>query len=45
VYITPNTSAKDMLALYVMAWEEGLKTIYYWRNQSLEVEDCVSCSS
>lgn len=45
LYITPNTTAKEFLALYMAAWENGLKTIYYVRNQSLEVEECVSCSS
>ncbi|WP_207903292.1 ribonucleoside-diphosphate reductase subunit alpha [Hazenella coriacea] len=45
LYITPNTSAKEFLDLYVQAWENGLKTIYYVRNQSVDVEECVSCSS
>jgi ribonucleoside-diphosphate reductase alpha chain len=45
LYITPQTEARPFLDLYVEAWEHGLKTIYYVRNQSLEVEECVSCSS
>ncbi|WP_124727388.1 ribonucleoside-diphosphate reductase subunit alpha [Staphylospora marina] len=45
LYITPNTSAREFLELYMAAWREGLKTIYYVRNQSIEVEECVSCSS
>lgn len=45
LYITPQISAKEMLGLVVSAWEEGLKTVYYVRNQSLELDDCVSCSS
>lgn len=45
LYITPNTTAREFLDLYLDAWENGLKTIYYVRNQSLEVEECVSCSS
>lgn len=45
LYITPNTSAREFLDLYIQAWENGLKTIYYVRNQSVEVEECVSCSS
>ncbi len=45
LYITPNISAPEFLNLYIQAWENGLKTIYYVRNQSVEVEDCVSCSS
>ena len=34
-----------MLALYIKAYEEGVKTIYYVRSKSLEVEECESCSS
>ncbi|KFZ40482.1 ribonucleotide-diphosphate reductase subunit alpha [Thermoactinomyces sp. Gus2-1] len=45
LYITPDTSAKEFLSLYMDAWKHGLKTIYYVRNQSIEVEECVSCSS
>ncbi|MFD2610896.1 ribonucleoside-diphosphate reductase subunit alpha [Paenibacillus gansuensis] len=45
LYITPDIGAKDFMELYMAAWEHGLKTVYYCRNQSLEVEDCVSCSS
>jgi ribonucleoside-diphosphate reductase alpha chain len=45
LYITPEISAKEFLELYMMAWEQGLKTVYYCRNKSLEVEDCVSCSA
>ena len=33
---------KDYL---IQAWEEGVKTIYYVRSKSLEVEECESCSS
>jgi ribonucleoside-diphosphate reductase alpha chain len=33
------------LQLYLDAWKQGLKTIYYVRNRSLEIEDCVTCSS
>lgn len=45
LYITPEMSAKDILDLYISAWENGLKTIYYIRNQSLEMNECTSCSS
>lgn len=45
LYITPETSAPEFLHLYIKSWESGIKTIYYVRNQSLEVEECVSCSS
>lgn len=45
LYITPEVKAKDILDLYVESWKNGIKTIYYIRNQSLEMDECVSCSS
>lgn len=45
LYITPNTTAKAILDMYVESWKNGIKTIYYIRNQSLEVDECTSCSS
>ena len=45
LYITPQIKAKDILNMYMEAWKQGLKTIYYVRNQSLEMDECTSCSS
>jgi ribonucleoside-diphosphate reductase alpha chain len=45
LYITPDLHVREFLNFYLMAWKHGLKTIYYVRNQSLEVKDCVACSS
>lgn len=45
LYITPELSAREFLEYYMTAWENGLKTVYYVRNKSLEIEDCVSCSA
>lgn len=46
LYINPEIDATDFLNLYLAAWENGLKTLYYVRNQSLDVEEvCISCSS
>ncbi len=45
LYITPEIAPKDYLQLYIEAWEHGLKTIYYVRNKSLEVDECISCSA
>lgn len=45
LYITPEVKAKDILNLYMEAWRCGIKTIYYVRNQSLEMDECTSCSS
>ena len=45
LYITPEVKAKEILDLYMDAWRSGVKTIYYVRNQSLEMDECTSCSS
>lgn len=45
LYVTTEYSMRQILDLYIKAWEEGIKTIYYIRSKSLEVEDCESCSS
>lgn len=45
LYITPNTKAKEILDMYMETWRQGVKTIYYVRNQSLEMDECTSCSS
>ena len=45
LYITPQVKAKEILDLYVEAYKQGVKTIYYIRNQSLEMDECTSCSS
>lgn len=45
LYIKPDTNARQFLELYLESWKHGVKTLYYVRNQSVEVEDCVSCSS
>jgi len=45
LYITNEYTLKQVLDLYIKAWKEGMKTIYYVRSKSLEVEECESCSS
>ena len=45
LYITPQVKAKEILELYMEAYKQGVKTIYYIRNQSLEMDECTSCSS
>ncbi len=45
LYITNEYTFRKVLNLYILAWEEGVKTIYYVRSKSLEVEDCEVCSS
>lgn len=45
LYITNDYTMRQVMELYRLAWECGVKTIYYVRSKSLEVEDCDSCSS
>ncbi len=45
LYITNEYTFRGVLNLYLLAWEKGVKTIYYIRSKSLEVEECESCSS
>ena len=45
LYITNDFTMRQVLDLYLEAWRTGVKTVYYIRSKSLEVEDCESCSS
>lgn len=45
LYITNEYTMRQVLNLYILAWKSGVKTIYYVRSKSLEVEECESCSS
>ena len=45
LYITNEYTFRQVLGLYIKAFEEGVKTVYYIRSKSLEVEECETCSS
>lgn len=45
LYITNEYTMRQLLNLYTLAWRCGVKTIYYVRSKSLEVEECESCAS
>lgn len=45
LFITHDYSFRRILDLYLRAWESGVKTLYYIRSRSLEVEECESCSA
>lgn len=47
LYIRPGIKAREFLNLYVEAWRQGLKTIYYVRSRSLEVTEaeCEACQA
>lgn len=44
-YIPNNIKAIDLLNLHLSAWNNKLKTTYYVRSTSSEIEECESCSS
>lgn len=45
LYITNDFTMRQVMNLYLDAFESGVKTIYYVRSQALEVTACESCSS
>ncbi|WP_078381618.1 ribonucleoside-diphosphate reductase subunit alpha [Sutcliffiella halmapala] len=45
LYVTNAIKAKALLELHLDAWKQGLKTTYYVRSTSKEVEECDSCAS
>jgi len=45
LYVRHDIKAKDLLELHLTAWKMGLKTTYYVRSTTVEIEECESCSS
>ena len=45
LYITTEYTMRRVLDLYLLAWEKGVKTLYYVRSKALEVQDCDSCTA
>ena len=45
LYVTNTVKAKALLELHLDAWKQRLKTTYYVRSTSTELEECDSCSS
>lgn len=44
IYIKSDIKFKDILNIINMCWKNKLKTTYYFRGQSNDIEDCVSCT-
>jgi ribonucleoside-diphosphate reductase alpha chain len=44
-YVVNTIKAKELLDLHLEAWKSGLKTTYYVRSTSSDIEDCDSCAS
>ncbi|NLC96840.1 MAG: ribonucleoside-diphosphate reductase subunit alpha [Erysipelotrichaceae bacterium] len=45
IYITNDYTFRQILDLYILAYEKGVKTLYYIRSKSLEIDECESCSA
>ena len=45
IYINNDMTYRTILNLFLEAYHNKVKTIYYVRSQALEVEECVSCST
>jgi ribonucleoside-diphosphate reductase alpha chain len=45
IYVQSTVKAKDLLNIHMTAWSKGLKTTYYTRSTSVEIDDCESCAS
>jgi ribonucleoside-diphosphate reductase alpha chain len=46
LYITPETTGQQLITYYAMIWKAGIKTKYYTRNMSAELEDdCEACKA
>ncbi|WP_276930960.1 ribonucleoside-diphosphate reductase subunit alpha [Dubosiella newyorkensis] len=45
LYITNEYTLRQVLNLFIEAYRENVKTLYYVRSKSLEVEECESCSA
>jgi len=45
LWITNEYKMSELLNLYTLAWESGVKTIYYVRSKALDPEECESCSA
>ncbi len=45
LYVQNTIKAKELLHLHLTAWSHELKTTYYVRSTSSNLEDCESCSS
>ncbi|TCI39420.1 ribonucleoside-diphosphate reductase subunit alpha [Exiguobacterium sp. SH1S4] len=45
LYVKNDVKATEMLGMHLEAWSLGMKSIYYTRSTTVEVDECESCSS
>ncbi|MCX7801626.1 MAG: class 1b ribonucleoside-diphosphate reductase subunit alpha, partial [Meiothermus ruber] len=44
IFVTSETSTRELARLYVYAAKKGLKSLYYTRTKNLSVEECLTCA-
>lgn len=44
LYITDQWNTEQLAKLYIYAWMKKIKTVYYVRQRTTTLEECVSCS-
>ncbi|AHH03999.1 Ribonucleoside-diphosphate reductase alpha chain (plasmid) [Borrelia nietonii YOR] len=44
LYVTNETSTRELVKLYIYAKNKGLKSLYYTRNKNLSVDECILCA-
>ncbi|AWG43264.1 ribonucleotide-diphosphate reductase subunit alpha (plasmid) [Candidatus Borreliella tachyglossi] len=44
LYVTNETSTRELVRLYIYAKNKGLKSLYYTRNKNLSVDECILCA-
>jgi ribonucleoside-diphosphate reductase alpha chain len=44
LYVTSETSTRDLARLYVYAQHKNLKSLYYTRTKNLSMEECAACA-
>lgn len=45
LYVLNSIKASELLDLHLQAWETGIKSTYYVRSTSVEIDDCISCEA
>lgn len=43
LYIKDTWTTEELAKLYIYAWKKGIKTVYYVRQKTTKVEECLSC--
>lgn len=44
LYVSSDTTTKELTRYYIYAYKKGLKALYYTRTKNLAFEECLVCS-